>query len=211
LRNVGGCCHSDAPLLTFTSPSVVASKRDKSRLVTLPAPGVVAMSAAGTLPAPQTCRTRSAIYRRVASSRLHTRASRLRCTAAATDAAAEKKKARQRSSGCEDAQQLFPLVHTKPCLLTPPLQLSHFPLLAQQAVSFPFVKIVGQEDMKLALQLNVVDPRIGGVLIMGDRGTGKSVAVRTPASPCLLLVCVRPSVLLLRVQPTARDAGSPAH
>lgn len=47
-----------------------------------------------------------------------------------------------------------------------------------QAVSFPFVKIVGQEDMKLALQLNVVDPRIGGVLIMGDRGTGKSVAVR---------------------------------
>jgi len=47
-----------------------------------------------------------------------------------------------------------------------------------QALGFPFVKIVGQEDMKLALQLNVVDARIGGVLIMGDRGTGKSVAVR---------------------------------
>ncbi|KAK9840884.1 hypothetical protein WJX84_008482 [Apatococcus fuscideae] len=45
----------------------------------------------------------------------------------------------------------------------------------------PFVKIVGQEEMKLALLLNVVDPRIGGVLIMGDRGTGKSVAVRSLA------------------------------
>lgn len=43
---------------------------------------------------------------------------------------------------------------------------------------FPFVKIQGQEEMKLALLLNVVDPNIGGVLIMGDRGTGKSVAVR---------------------------------
>ena len=42
---------------------------------------------------------------------------------------------------------------------------------------YPFVKIAGQEEMKLALLLNVVDPNIGGVLIMGDRGTGKSVAV----------------------------------
>ena len=45
--------------------------------------------------------------------------------------------------------------------------------------AMPFVKIVGQEEMKLALLLNVIDPRIGGVLIMGDRGTGKSVAVRS--------------------------------
>jgi Mg-chelatase subunit ChlI len=37
---------------------------------------------------------------------------------------------------------------------------------------FPFTAIVGQEEMKLALQLNVIDPKIGGVMIMGDRGTG---------------------------------------
>ena len=48
----------------------------------------------------------------------------------------------------------------------------------RSAVGFPFVKIVSQEEMKLALMLNVVDSRIGGVLIMGDRGTGKSVAAR---------------------------------
>eukprot|EP00873_Tetraselmis_striata_P033440 jgi/Tetstr1/453704/TSEL_040660.t1 len=45
--------------------------------------------------------------------------------------------------------------------------------------SFPFTKIVGQEEMKLALLLNVIDRNIGGVLIMGDRGTAKSVCVRS--------------------------------
>jgi magnesium chelatase subunit I len=44
--------------------------------------------------------------------------------------------------------------------------------------ALPFVKVADQEDMKLALMLNVIDPTIGGVLIMGERGTGKSVAVR---------------------------------
>eukprot|EP00892_Ulva_mutabilis_P003071 jgi/Ulvmu1/12765/UM096_0006.1 len=44
---------------------------------------------------------------------------------------------------------------------------------------FPFTRIAGQEEMKQALILNVIDPSIGGVLIMGDRGTGKSVAVRS--------------------------------
>jgi len=43
---------------------------------------------------------------------------------------------------------------------------------------FPFTAIVGQEEMKLALILNVIDPQIGGVMIMGDRGTGKSTTVR---------------------------------
>jgi magnesium chelatase subunit I len=43
---------------------------------------------------------------------------------------------------------------------------------------FPFTAIVGQEEMKLALLLNVIDPKIGGVMIMGDRGTGKSTTIR---------------------------------
>ena len=48
---------------------------------------------------------------------------------------------------------------------------------ATRMPSLPFVKVADQEDMKLALMLNVIDPSIGGVLIMGERGTGKSVAV----------------------------------
>lgn len=47
--------------------------------------------------------------------------------------------------------------------------------------SYPFTAIVGQEEMKLALLLNAVDPLLGGVLIMGHRGTGKSTAVRSLA------------------------------
>ena len=43
---------------------------------------------------------------------------------------------------------------------------------------FPFTAIVGQQEMKLALILNVIDPKIGGVMIMGDRGTGKSTTIR---------------------------------
>ena len=46
---------------------------------------------------------------------------------------------------------------------------------------FPFTAIIGQEQMKLALILNVIDPRIGGVMIMGDRGTGKSTTIRAVA------------------------------
>jgi len=47
---------------------------------------------------------------------------------------------------------------------------------------FPFSAIVGQEDMKLSMILTAVDPSIGGVLVMGDRGTGKSTAVRALAA-----------------------------
>jgi magnesium chelatase subunit I len=54
------------------------------------------------------------------------------------------------------------------------------PLTKKRPV-FPFSAIVGQEEMKLALMLNIIDPKIGGVMIMGDRGTGKSTTIRALA------------------------------
>jgi magnesium chelatase subunit I len=50
------------------------------------------------------------------------------------------------------------------------------------AVAFPFSAIVGQDEMKLALLAAATDPSIGGVLVFGDRGTGKSTAVRALAA-----------------------------
>ncbi|MEM7045582.1 MAG: magnesium chelatase ATPase subunit I [Pseudomonadota bacterium] len=47
---------------------------------------------------------------------------------------------------------------------------------------FPFSAIVGQDEMKQALLIAAVDPTIGGVLVFGDRGTGKSTAIRALAA-----------------------------
>ncbi len=52
---------------------------------------------------------------------------------------------------------------------------------SRQRRVFPFSAVIGQTEMKLALLLNVIDPRIGGVMIMGDRGTGKSTTIRALA------------------------------
>lgn len=48
-----------------------------------------------------------------------------------------------------------------------------------ELLPFPFLALVGQEDMKLALLLAVINPAIGGVLLIGPRGTGKTTAVRS--------------------------------
>ncbi len=51
--------------------------------------------------------------------------------------------------------------------------------MSEEQILFPFTDIVGQEDMKKALLLNIVDPGVGGVLIKGDKGTAKSTTVRS--------------------------------
>ena len=53
--------------------------------------------------------------------------------------------------------------------------------MAIDRYSYPFTAIVGQDKMKLALVLNAINPTIGGVLIRGEKGTGKSTAVRALA------------------------------
>lgn len=54
--------------------------------------------------------------------------------------------------------------------------------MAKRPPVYPFTAIVGQERMKRALILNAVDMRIGGVLVRGERGTGKSTAARALAA-----------------------------
>jgi magnesium chelatase subunit I len=56
--------------------------------------------------------------------------------------------------------------------------------------SFPFSAIVGQNEMKQALLIAAVDARIGGVMIFGDRGTGKSTAARALAATLPLISVV---------------------
>ncbi|MEO0981263.1 MAG: magnesium chelatase ATPase subunit I [Pseudomonadota bacterium] len=48
--------------------------------------------------------------------------------------------------------------------------------------AFPFPAIVGQEELKTALLITSIDPSVGGVLALGDRGTGKSTAIRALAA-----------------------------
>ncbi|MEM1368912.1 MAG: magnesium chelatase ATPase subunit I [Cyanobacteria bacterium P01_H01_bin.15] len=69
---------------------------------------------------------------------------------------------------------------------------------------FPFTAIVGQAEMKLALILNVIDPKIGGVMIMGDRGTGKSTTIRALAD-------LLPEIQVIAGDPFNTDPENPEH
>jgi magnesium chelatase subunit I len=61
-------------------------------------------------------------------------------------------------------------------LKAPPVELG-----LAEVEPFPFLAIVGQEEMKLALLLAIINPNVGGVLLIGSRGTGKTTAVRSLA------------------------------
>jgi magnesium chelatase subunit I len=67
-------------------------------------------------------------------------------------------------------------------------------VIFKKQTNFPFAAIIGQEEMKLALQLNVIDPKIGGVMIMGDRGTGKSTTIRALAD-------LLPEIMIIKNDP----------
>jgi len=69
---------------------------------------------------------------------------------------------------------------------------------------FPFTAIVGQEKMKRALVLNAVSPEIGGVLIRGERGTGKSTAARA-------LAALLPEIEVVDGCPFSCAPGDPEH
>lgn len=71
------------------------------------------------------------------------------------------------------------------------------------ALSFPFAAIVGQDEMTLAIQVVAVDPTVGGVLVLGDRGTGKSTAVRALAD-------LLPPIRVVKGCPYSCDPERPA-
>jgi magnesium chelatase subunit I len=68
---------------------------------------------------------------------------------------------------------------------------------------YPFSAIVAQDRLKTALLIAAVDPRLGGVLILGDRGTGKSTAVRA-------LAATLPTMAVVSGCPYACDPRSPS-
>lgn len=68
---------------------------------------------------------------------------------------------------------------------------------------YPFSAIVGQEEMKRSLMMSAVDPSLGGVLVFGDRGTGKSTAVRS-------LAALLPEMAVVAGCPFACDPAAPA-
>ncbi|MCB1318150.1 MAG: ATP-binding protein, partial [Leptospiraceae bacterium] len=74
--------------------------------------------------------------------------------------------------------------------------------MSRRTQVYPFTAIVGQERMKRALILNAIDMRIGGVLIRGERGTGKSTAARA-------LAALLPEIEVIADSPFNDDPKSP--
>ncbi|MEL6302206.1 MAG: magnesium chelatase ATPase subunit I [Pseudomonadota bacterium] len=68
---------------------------------------------------------------------------------------------------------------------------------------FPFTAIVGQDEMKQAILIAAVDPSVGGVLVFGDRGTGKSTAVRALAGLLPKMAVIADSPYNLEPDPSA--------
>ena len=50
--------------------------------------------------------------------------------------------------------------------------------MASQQIRYPFSAVVGQDELRLALILTAISPRIGGVVIRGEKGTAKTTTVR---------------------------------
>lgn len=71
-------------------------------------------------------------------------------------------------------KELIEMVSGKPASTSEPIE----PSGLAEVLPFPFFAIVGQSEMKLALLLALINPAIGGVLLIGPRGTGKTTAVR---------------------------------
>ena len=74
-----------------------------------------------------------------------------------------------------------------------------------EQILYPFCAIVGQERMKRALILNIINPALGGVLIRGEKGTAKSTAVRALAEVRVnVLIHTDPAFLSLHTLAGAR-------
>ena len=84
------------------------------------------------------------------------------------------------------------------------LQTTHADRGLADAVRFPFLALVGQAEMKTALILALVNPHVGGVLLIGPRGTGKTTAVRGLVE---LLPSVQRSMCPLGCTPEAAETG----